>query len=168
MAKMDMMFSMALIALLGCAVSPPSGSDKPLLSMVQRAIPETVELRDVPVPEASRNAKHAREIVVKEIRGASGALGYCVESTVTAKSGPFRIRVLADTTLSVQHASVVSYTWERGRDVRKSQFTRQFEGKGPDAPLRIGQDIDAMTGATLSSRAMCAGVRDSVTLLKTL
>ena len=168
MVKINIMFIILLMVLAGCGVSPPSVTDSQGLGMVQQFFPGATELRDVSVSEEAAERRHADHIVVKEIRGPSDALGYCVESTVAAKSGPFRIRVLVDPNLVVIQAHVVSYTWDRGRDVRKPGFTRQFEGKGPEAPLKIGQDIDAMTGATLSSKAMTAGVRDSIALLKAI
>jgi Na+-translocating ferredoxin:NAD+ oxidoreductase RnfG subunit len=168
MARIYMRSSVLLMILSGCVVSPSLERDDPALGKVQQAFPDATELRDVSVPEEAAKGRHADQMVVKEIRGPSDALGYCVESTVAAKSGPFRIRVLADASLIVVQAHVVSYTWERGRDVRKPGFTNQFQGKGPDAPLKIGQDIDAMTGATLSSKAMTAGVRDAIALLKTI
>ena len=168
MAKMNIIVGMLLVGLFGCSMSPPAALDNKTLGRVQQAFPDATELRDVPVPEEAPKGRHAGQIVVKEIRGPARALGFCVESTVAAKSGPFRIRVLVDRNLVVIRAQVVSYTWDRGRDIRKPNFTRQFEGKGPEAPIKIGKDIDAMTGATLSSRAMTAGVRESIALLENI
>ncbi len=138
------------------------------LSTVQQIFPDATGLRDVSTPQDTQRFGHADQIVVKAIENTYGSLGYCVESTVAAKSGPFRICVLVDSDLSVKRAQVVSYTWDRGRDVRKLKFTRQFEGKGPNDSIQIGQDIDAMTSATLSSKAMAQGVRDTLALLKTI
>jgi len=103
---------------------------------------------------------------ISEIKGDSGILGYCVESKVVSRSGPFRIRVLLDSNLYVKQATVISYPWDRGRDVRKRAFTSQFKGKGPEDPIQLGKDIDAITGATISSRVMAEGVRDTIKLLK--
>ncbi|MHC4174876.1 MAG: FMN-binding protein [Planctomycetota bacterium] len=54
----------------------------------------------------------------------------------------------------------------RSMVVCKRAFTSQFEGKGPEDPIQLGKDIDAMTGATISSRVMTEGVRDTIKLLK--
>ena len=106
----------------------------------------------------------AKVMVIKKTSGL--LVGYYVESEVSGRSGPFKIRVLLDPQLHVKQATVISYPWDRGRDVCKRAFTRQFEGKGPRDPIRIGEDIDAMTGATISSHAMSQGVRDIIKLLK--
>ena len=168
MRKHNIWHYMWLIAVAGCAVSPQSVTDNDAMGMVQQHFPGAMALRQVSMPERTQRAGSADQIVVRSIEGQSDRLGYCVESTVAARSGPFRIRVLVDPALCVKQACVLSYAWERGRDIRKPDFTRQFEGKGPESPLHVGQDIDAMTGATLSSKAMCAGVRDSVALLKNI
>jgi len=115
--------------------------------------------RDVETP--TRPGNH----IVSEIRDSSGSLGYCVESKLVSRSGPFKIRVFLDQQLVVKRVIVTSYPWERGRDVRKRAFRSQFEGKGPEDSIEIGKDIDAMTGATISSRVMSEGVREAIKLL---
>jgi Na+-translocating ferredoxin:NAD+ oxidoreductase RnfG subunit len=92
-------------------------------------------------------------------------LGYCVESEVVGRSGPFKIVVVLDKQLIVKQAAVVSYPWPRGRDVARRAFTSQFEGKGPEDAIEIGKDIDAMSGATISCRAMSEGVREAIKIL---
>ena len=85
---------------------------------------------------------------------------------VVSRSGPFKILVILDPELHVERAVVLRYTGERGGDVRSPEFTRKFEGKGPGDPIRAGDDIDAATGATLSSRAMAEGVESAIRLLE--
>ena len=109
-----------------------------------------------------------RKPKVSEIKGPAGILGYSVESEVVSRSGPFGIRVLLDWQFYVKQASVISYPGQRGRDVQKHTFTRQFEGKGISDPIEVGRDIDAITGATISSRVMTDGVRESISLVKIL
>lgn len=53
-----------------------------------------------------------------------------------------------------------------GTKTREPDFTDQFVGKTP--PLELGKDIDAVSGATVSSRAVTQGVNegaDALTLL---
>jgi Na+-translocating ferredoxin:NAD+ oxidoreductase RnfG subunit len=70
--------------------------------------------------------------------------------------------------LQVRRATVLTYTAERGADIQMPKFTRQFTGKGPKDPIRVGKDIDAITGATLSAKAMSGGVRDAIRLVREL
>ena len=52
-----------------------------------------------------------------------------------------------------------------GSRVTQDEFADRFSGKPLDAAFRVTQDggeIDGVTGATISSRAACAAVRESV------
>ena len=48
--------------------------------------------------------------------------------------------------------------------MREEAFTSQFIGKTP--PLTLNQDIDAVSGATLSSQAAVDAVNEAYTFLK--
>jgi hypothetical protein len=96
------------------------------------------------------------------LRGSSGVVGYAADQRVVSRSGPFVIRAVIGPGFRVLRADVLEYTGARGREVRRAGFRRQFVGKGPGDAIRVGEDIDAVTGATISSRAMAAGVRRAV------
>ena len=104
--------------------------------------------------------------IIDEVKGSSGLLGYWVESKVMSRSGPFTIRVLLDPRLYVKQAKVILYPGKRGREVCSPVFTRQFNGKGPKDPLQLGKDIDAISGATISSRVMTEGVLNAIKLIR--
>ncbi len=100
--------------------------------------------------------------------GPGGVVGYVADAEVVSRSGPFRIRVILDSAARVRRAWVTRYVGRRGRQVKSARFTDQFIGKGPGDALRVGRDIDAVTGATLSSRAMAGGVRQAVRAVERL
>ena len=97
---------------------------------------------------------------------AGSTVGYVVESEVVSRSGPFKIRVTLSSDYVVSEAKVTSYPAQRGRQVRFVSFTDQFKGKGPDDAIRLGRDIDAVSGATISSRVMTDGVKNAIRLAK--
>ncbi|UCE50270.1 MAG: FMN-binding protein [Phycisphaerales bacterium] len=147
----------------GCAGSASTSTRAARIDMVCEVFPSAVELVEV---MADGKAEGRSGIaVVNEVRSSSNLLGYLVETRVTGRSGPFKIAVLLDGRLIVKRATVISYPWPRGREVGKRSFTRQFEGKGPEDTIEIGKDIDAVTGATISCRAMATGVREAIELL---
>jgi len=149
-----------------CATSTSSSADGGKIQVARQVFPSAIEVAEVSLSQDAQAFGRPDEARISEIRGASSLLGYCVESKVVSRSGPFRIRVLLDSRLYVKQAKVISYPWDRGRDVRKRAFTSQFKGKGPEDPIQLGKDIDAITGATISSRVMAEGVRDTIKLLK--
>jgi Na+-translocating ferredoxin:NAD+ oxidoreductase RnfG subunit len=135
------------------------------IETVHEIFPSATGISEISISRDVQISERPGSLIINEIRNASGLLGYCVESEPVSRSGPFKIRVFLDQQLVVKLAIVISYPWERGREVRKRAFTSQFEGKGPGDTIEIGKDIDAMTGATISCRAMAQCVRQTVEFL---
>ncbi len=173
MAKISIKLTMFMIVIASltmlttissCVTSTSSSLDREEMKVVRQIFSSAVDIAEI--SQDARISGRPDDAKISEIKGDSGLLGYCVESKVVSRSGPFRIRVLLNQLLYVKQASVISYPWDRGRDVCKRAFTSQFEGKGPEDPIQLGKDIDAITGATISSRVMTEGVRDTIKLLK--
>lgn len=91
-------------------------------------------------------------------------LGYRVEMQLKSRSGKFDIMVELDRNACVIDAVVTNYPAQRGRRVRSKSFTDQFKGKCSGDTLELGKDIDAISGATLSAKAMTDGVKKAVIL----
>jgi len=158
---------LGMLALTGGCMDPVSDSQE-RMQMVSEAFPRAVGIYDISASRGAQSSLRPGGAEISEIRGASGLLGYCVETEVRGRSGPFRIRVLMNPQLVVVRAAVISYPWSRGRDVSRSEFTDQFRGKGPDDSIVIGDDIDAMSGATISCNAMADGISETLKLLEEL
>lgn len=68
----------------------------------------------------------------------------------------------------LQRLEVMAYREARGGEVRSPRFRRQFEGRSAADKLRLGHEIDAISGATISSGALTTGVRRNLALLDAL
>ena len=68
----------------------------------------------------------------------------------------------------IQRQEIVVYREARGDEVRDEQFRHQFVGKGAADAITAGEDIAAVSGATISSRAMAVGVKRAVVLFDEL
>ncbi len=153
------------ITLVSCTNSPSSSADEGRIQAINKLFPNAQDVTELPM---SQNGQQAHDIRVGRITNDTRLLGYCAETQVVSRSGPFTIRVLLDTQLSVKQAAVVSYPGAIGRGVCRQAFTRQFTGKGPSDPLELGSDIEAMSGATISSRVMTEGIRNIIQRLMDL
>jgi electron transport complex protein RnfG len=60
------------------------------------------------------------------------------------------------------------YREPRGDEVRDARFRKQFEGKTAQDPLRLDRDIDAVSGATISSASTAVAVRRAAVLVEEL
>lgn len=69
---------------------------------------------------------------------------------------------------SVLDAAVMVYREKRGDAVRRRRFLNQFVGKTVDDPLMINRDLVHLTGATVSSWSIAAGVKKAAVILEEL
>ena len=144
--------------IVGCA---SQNTTDPIVS-IRDLFPAAQSLRDVTFPQAME-----QRISFLAIEGPSGTVGYIAEQQlVPTRSGSFTLKVVMDDHFRIRNARALEYTAQRGEDICTPSFARQFEGKTPDAPIRVGTDIDAITGATISSRAMADGVRRIIRLAR--
>jgi electron transport complex protein RnfG len=58
----------------------------------------------------------------------------------------------------ITRLEVLAYREPYGDGVRAERFRRQFVGRGARSAFVLNRDIDAISGATISSRSLCTGV----------
>lgn len=97
-------------------------------------------------------------------------VGHVAQITVNGFGGPIEIMVGMDeagmiTGLSVGGANFAE-TAGLGARAKEPKFTDQFAGV--TAPAELGKDIDAITGATISSSAVVNGVNEIAAYIETL
>ncbi len=66
---------------------------------------------------------------------------------------------------SVRQVEILSYRESHGHEIRLPAWRRQFVGKTASAPLRVGDDIANISGATLSCSHVTDGVRRIVAVV---
>jgi Na+-translocating ferredoxin:NAD+ oxidoreductase RnfG subunit len=83
------------------------------------------------------------------------------------KWGPVKYVVALDLAGKVTNLAVMSYVEQRGRPIATRRCLDQFLGKTSKSPITVGKDIDAVSGATISSRASAFAVKKVVVLYET-
>lgn len=63
---------------------------------------------------------------------------------------------------------VLEYREPHGYEIREKTFMRQFQGKNINSPLIVGEDIDAVTRATISSKSAAAAVKRALKVIDDL
>ena len=138
----------------GACRGPAPGADGPMV--LRQAFPTADGLQPMPLP-ASRPAAVTSAWIVRQ---ANAAAGYGLRLHGRTRSGRFQAFLVLGPDLAVRQVNVERYVGDRGGAIRRSAFEDQFRGKTPLSDLRIGHDIDAVTGATISSRALTRAVRE--------
>ncbi len=95
-------------------------------------------------------------------------IGWAVILDEMGKVKPITFMVGIDKEGEVLEVRVLEYREMRGRQIKRRSFLRQFKGKTIKSLLRIGRDIDAVTGATISSEAVAAAVKKSLKIVEYL
>lgn len=106
----------------------------------------------------------ADEPRVWRARRGDTVLGSFIVDEVIGKHELITYAVSIDPQNVVRGIEILDYRETRGGEVRDPRWRAQFVGKGARDPLRLGEDIQNLSGATLSSRHITDGVRRLVVL----
>ena len=94
--------------------------------------------------------------------------GVALVEVQPGKWGPVKYIVALDLTGKVTNLAVMSYVEQRGRPISTRRFLGQFIGKTGKSPITVGKDVDAVSGATISSRATAFAVKKVIALYETV
>ena len=97
-----------------------------------------------PVWQALENGKHVGWIVQDEVYGKHEFITYAVA---------------LDASGAVRGVEILDYRETHGREIRNANWRAQFNGKKHGAPLQLDNDIQNISGATLSCKHISEGVR---------
>lgn len=87
--------------------------------------------------------------------------GYrAVVFNVKGRTKPITLLLVLSPSDKVDRLEILKYRVQYGRQVRSRKWLNQFKGASLEWPLKIGQDIDALSGATYSTHAITKGVKD--------
>jgi len=92
-------------------------------------------------------------------------LGWVVVDDVIGKYELITYAVGVGSDGAIRQVEVLSYRESHGHEIRLPAWRRQFVGKDSAAPLRVGDDIANISGATLSCGHVAEGVKRIVTMI---
>ena len=113
---------------------------------------------------------------VDSIHRATNDAGYVVTSTFSGAQGNITLAVGVDNDFKCTGISVIEHSETSGLGANAAStgevgvnFRAQFVGQGEDIALsKMGGSIDALTGATITSRSITAAVATSIQAVKSL
>jgi len=131
---------------------------------------KTLELSPAEVAELSRVLERKVEIKsypyleVRQEADPRALVGEIFVMDVIGQTQPitFAVGVKQDGTL--QDVQVMVYREPHGDEIRERRFRAQFAGKKLQDPLVVGKDIDAISGATISSNSAAYAARKGLAL----
>jgi hypothetical protein len=85
-------------------------------------------------------------------------LGYAFLGNAPSKTDTFDYLVVFDTTFIIKNIKVLVYREDYGGEIGSKRWLRQFTGKDLNAHFDYGQNIAAISGATISVRSMTRAI----------
>lgn len=87
-----------------------------------------------------------------------GLLGYAFLGYAPSKTDTFDYLVVFDSEFIIKNIKVLVYREDYGGEIGSKRWLRQFVGKDPEASFEYGQNIAAISGATISVQSMTRAV----------
>lgn len=114
-------------------------------------------------PQIELNAQLTLEKSKREVLPASGK-GRAISVSPKGYSGPIDMLVGIDPQGKVSGVKILNHreTPGLGANIVRPKFLDQFKGKTLKDPIEPKKDIDALTGATISSKGVCDGVKEAL------
>jgi Na+-translocating ferredoxin:NAD+ oxidoreductase RnfG subunit len=91
--------------------------------------------------------------------------GYALFDEELGQHEPISFGTFFDAEGRVTRVEVLTYREPFGDEIRAERFRRQFVGRNARSGFAADHDIDAISGASISSRSMCNGVQRAAVLL---
>jgi Na+-translocating ferredoxin:NAD+ oxidoreductase RnfG subunit len=93
-------------------------------------------------------------------------IGYGVRLDIIGKERPITFLVIISPEAKVIGVEVLVYRESQGSEIRSPRFMKQFTDRTSRDALKLGRDIHAISGATLSSRSTAYAVKKALALVQ--
>jgi len=96
-------------------------------------------------------------------------VGYAYVDKAPSKTDEFDYLILLDTDLIIKKTKVLVYREDYGGEIGSRRWLKQFIGKSSSDNLKYEKEIIAISGATISARAMTVAINTflkNITILK--
>lgn len=93
-------------------------------------------------------------------------VGYALLDNVIGKSLPITFLVIFNPEGIILSTHVVKYRESIGGEISNWRWNRQFSGRNYQSSFSVGSNIDGISGATISVKAMARGIHKLTILMK--
>nr|WP_299344650.1 FMN-binding protein [Allomuricauda sp.] len=123
---------------------------------------ENYDLKQLKINEGL-NTKTAVEfggenLFVVEVEG--NLIGYAYLGQAPSMKNIFDYVVLFNPDLSIKKSKVLIYREDYGRQIGSQRWLKQFVGKKSGENMTYGEDVDAISGATISAKSMTKAINE--------
>ena len=138
---------------------------KSLLKKTTKAIVKTFEVKEVALEAIVINETVQQKLIHKigannlfKIISNQKMIGYAYVDKALSKTDEFVYLILLDLNLIIKSTKVLVYREDYGGEIGSRRWLNQFKGKSYQDKLKYEKNIIAISGATISARAMTRAV----------
>ena len=106
------------------------------------------------------------EYVIFVAKTGAAVDGYAVVDDEQGQHEPITFGFKLNAHGELRRAEVMVYREGQGEEIKEARFLKQFVGFGPAEPPRFKHDVDAISGATISSRSATRAVNRALALVE--
>ena len=168
---------MRLVLAAACALAPAGAYAVDYLTADQAAksiFPgaDTFEPHNLKLDSASMQQLNAAGVQARSVdwtlriaKHGSTTLGYVIVDEVIGKFELITYAVGVGMDGAITQIEILMYRESHGSEIRIAGWRKQFVGKTSAAPIRVGEDIANISGATLSCKHITDGIKRVVSVI---
>jgi Na+-translocating ferredoxin:NAD+ oxidoreductase RnfG subunit len=111
------------------------------------------------VEASSKQKFYSDHIYLYKIHNDNQLKAVAFLDNVYGKSLPITFLVVIDLSGNIIGTDIIKYREPYGGAVQNENWEKQFSGKNSNSNLKVGEDIDAISGATISVNSVTKGIQ---------
>lgn len=124
---------------------------------------DEVEVHPINLDHAKADVKQKlQKDRVYRITDADDFVGYAYVGYAPSKEREFDYLLVFNPELTIKTGKILIYRETFGREIDSPRWLKQFEGMSPASTFKFGEDIDGISGATISARSMTHAVQKAL------
>ena len=139
----------------------PKSFQKKINKVIPQLWGQELELQPSAINEPIKNqlAKFGADAVFDVVSDGQ-TRGYVVVAKARSKFENFDYVIYYDQNKVIKAVRVLQYREDYGGEIASKRWLKQFDGKDAESPIKIDEDIQGISGATISYRAITSGVKN--------
>ena len=114
---------------------------------------------NIPIEEQKKMGLKIRDQSLYKIIVDNQIEAYLFLDSKRSKFDLFDYMVLLNNDLSIRKVNILVYREDYGGEICSPTFLKQFAGKSYNSKLKLGEDVQGISGATISCRQSVSGVK---------
>ena len=126
------------------------------LDFIKYKIPGETKKR---IQKLAKQAFFRDEVYLWTINKNNTPIGYAILDNVIGKSLPITFLVIFDLEKNIISTEIIKYREQIGGEVKNHNWNSQFIGKNSSSGFLVGDNINGISGATLSVNSVSKGIK---------